>query len=145
MATLTRITESSETKVHANVQTVEEYTDTFVTLSPSTRTLLIQHPGIPLLGSTHTIPFHQIHFLKCAAELELLPSEYKVWGPGHSWIWWAWDLRRAGLLERTERDRCFVARVAIGWVSVWIGFTVEDAERFQRTLEGCDLVQKGIA
>ena len=145
MTTLTRTTASIDTKVHANIETVEEYTDAFVTLSPSTRTLVIQHPGIPLLGSTHTIPFHQIHFLKCAAELELLPSEYKVWGPGHSWIWWAWDLRRAGLLKRTERERCFVARVAIGWVSVWIGFTVEDAERFQRTLEECDLVQEGVS
>jgi hypothetical protein len=145
MATLTTITPTFDAKATPNPPATEEYTDPFVTLSPETRSLIIQHPGIPLLGSSHRIPFHRIHFLKCAAELELLPSEYKVWGPGHSWIWWAWDLRRAGLLIRTERERCFVAQVEIAWVNFWIGFTVEDVGRFRRTLEACDLVQKGIA
>ena len=145
--TLTTLTTTPtfDAKIHTKAPSPEEYTDAFITLSAKTRLLTIQHPGIPLLGSTHTIPFHQIHFLKCAAELELLPSEYKVWGPGHSWIWWAWDLRRAGLLKRTERERCFVARVEVAWVNIWIGFTVEDAERFRETLEVCDLVLKGIA
>jgi len=124
---------------------VEDYYDAFVTLSPSRRLLTVQHPGIPLLGSTHTIPLQKISFLKCAAELDLEPSEYKVWGPGPSWIWWAWDLRRAGLLKRTERERCFIARVEVVWTSIWIGFTVEDVERFRKTLEACELVHKGIS
>ena len=132
-------------QTNAKALPVEDYTDAFVTLSPSSRLLIIQHPGIPLLGSTHNIPFHKISFLKCAAELDLEPAEYKVWGPGPSWIWWAWDLRRAGLLKRTERERCFIARIELVWTSIWIGFTVEDATLFRRTLEACDLVQKGIA
>jgi hypothetical protein len=145
MAMLTTTTSSLDTKIRPDVHPLEDYTDTFVTLSPTARILKVRHPGIPLLGSEHHIPFHQIHFLKCAADLDLLPSEYKVWGPGHSWIWWAWDLRRAGLLRRTERERCFVARIEVGWVSIWIGFTVVDVDRFRRTLEACQLTQKGIA
>lgn len=129
-------------QIDAKTSPTEEYSDAFVTLSPSTRLLTVQHPGIPLLGSTHTIPLHKISFLKCAAKLDLEPEEYKVWGPGRSWIWWAWDLRRAGLLKRTERERCFIARVEVAWTNIWIGFTVEDVERFRRTLEACELVQK---
>jgi hypothetical protein len=117
-----------------------DYVDAFVTLSPKTRRITINHPGIPFLGSTHVIPLHQIHFLKSAAELDLAPSEYKVWGIGRSFIWWAWDLRRAGFLKRTERERCFVARVEVGWITLWIGFTVEDVERFKQTLEACEWV-----
>ena len=124
---------------------LDDYIDVFVTLSPTTRSLTINHPGIPFLGLRHTIPITQIHFLKCAAELDLMPSEYRVWGPGHSWIWWAWDLRRAGLLKQTERERCFVAKVHIGWIDIWIGFTVVDPVRFRRTLEACDLIHTGIA
>jgi len=145
MATITTTaTISFDSKDHTDVDALEDYTDVFVTLSPTSRLLTVRHPGIPLLGSAHNIPFHQIQFLKSAAELDLLPSEYRVWGPGHSWIWWAWDLRRAGLLKRTERERCFVARVELGWVSIWIGFTVVDAERFRQTLEACELVQTSI-
>jgi len=145
METLRPMTPTLDFKVPASVRTTnatneEDYHDQFVTLSFTRRTLTVQHPGIPLLGTTHTIPFHAIHFLKGAADLELLPSEYRVWGPGHSWIWWAWDLRRAGLLERTERERCFVARIEIAWVTFWIGFTVEDAARFRQKLEVCELV-----
>lgn len=141
----TTVTTTVNIKSHLSTATSsEEYIDAFVTLSLKTRSLTVRHPGIPLLGSTHTIPFDQIHFLKCAADLELLPSEYKVWGPGHSWIWWAWDLRRAGLLKRTERERCFVARVSVGWASIWIGFTVENLELFKRTMDECELDQKGI-
>ena len=132
-------------KIHVQVVSMDDYSDIFVTLSPSTRLLTVQHPGIPLLGSTHTIPLHKISFLKCAADLDLEPQEYKVWGPGPSWIWWAWDLRRAGLLKRTERERCFVARVEVAWTNIWIGFTVENAERFRKTLEACHLVLKGIS
>jgi len=146
MTTSTTMTLDVKTpQVGSNALPVEDYSDAFVTLSPSTRLLTVQHPGIPLLGSTHTIPLHKISFLKCAADLDLEPSEYKVWGPGHSWIWWAWDLRRAGLLKRTERERCFIARVEVVWTSIWIGFTVEDVEQFRRTLEACHLVHKGIA
>lgn len=126
------------------VISLEDYTDSFVTLSPTTRLLTIRHPGIPFLGSTHIIPLHQIHFLKSAAELDLLPSEYKVWGPGHSWIWWAWDLRRAGLLKRTERERCFVAQVEVGWVNIWIGFTIQDTQQFQKTLEASGWTPTGV-
>jgi hypothetical protein len=127
------------------VPSTEDYTDAFITLSPTTRLLTIRHPGIPFLGSTHIIPLHQIHFLKSAADLDLLPSEYKVWGPGHSWIWWAWDLRRAGLLKRTERERCFVAQVEVGWVTIWIGFTVENTERFRKTLDASGWIARGVA
>jgi len=123
----------------------QEYTDAFVTLSRTTRSLLIRHPGIPFLGSTHLIPLHQILFLKSAADLDLLPAEYKVWGLGHSWIWWAWDLRRAGLLKRTERERCMVAKVQIGWMTFWIGFTVEDREEFMKVLDASEWVQHGLA
>lgn len=129
----------------ADVVPPEDYTDAFITLSPATRLLTVRHPGIPLFGSVHNIPLDNIHFLKSAAELDLLPSEIKMWGPGHSWIWWAWDLRRAGLLQKTERERCFVARVEIGWMSVWIGFTVVDVDRFRRILDACELVLGGIA
>lgn len=122
-----------------------EYTDTFVTLSGTTRLLTIRHPGIPFLGSTHTVPLDQILFLKSAADLDLLPAEYRVWGPGHSWIWWAWDLRRAGLLKRTERERCMVAKVQIGWMTFWIGFTVEDKDRFLNILDTLEWVQRGVA
>ena len=132
-------------QIDAKTSPTEEYSDAFVTLSPSTRLLTVQHPGIPLLGSTHTIPLHKISFLKCAAKLDLEPQEYKVWGPGRSWIWWAWDLRRAGLLKRTERERCFIAKVEVAWTNIWIGFTVEDVERFRRTLEACELGQKDMA
>jgi hypothetical protein len=138
MATST-MTELLNVKLQPAATSFEDYSDVFVTLSPTSRLLTVRHPGIPLFGSTHIIPFHQIHFLKCAAELDLLPSEYKIWGPGHSWIWWAWDLRRAGLLKQTESEQCFVARVEIGWVNMWIGFTVVDVERFRRTLEACEL------
>jgi hypothetical protein len=123
----------------------EDYSDIFVTLSPTQKTLTVHHPGIPFLGSEHKIPFHQIHFLKSAADLDLLPSEYKVWGPGHSWIWWAWDLRRAGFLKKTERERCFVARIEVAWVSVWIGFTVVDKEKFVRSAEACGLLNGSFA
>lgn len=122
-----------------------DYTDAFVTLSPSSRSLLIRHPGIPFLGSTHIIPLHQIQFLKSAGDLDLLSAEYRVWGPGQSWIWWAWDLRRAGLLKRTERERCMVAKVQIAWITFWIGFTVEDRDKFMSVLEASDWVQLGIA
>ena len=122
-----------------------DYTDAFVTLSPSSRSLLIRHPGIPFLGSTHVIPLHQIQFLKSAGDLDLLSAEYRVWGPGQSWIWWAWDLRRAGLLKRTERERCMVAKVQIAWITFWIGFTVEDRDGFMSVLEASDWVQLGIA
>lgn len=91
------------------------------------------------------IPLHQILFLKSAADLDLLPAEYRVWGPGHSWIWWAWDLRRAGLLKRTERERCMVAKVQIGWMTFWIGFTVEDREGFFKVLDASEWVQHGLA
>lgn len=123
----------------------QQYTDAFVTLSLTTRSLSIRHPGIPFLGSTHMIPLHQILFLKSAADLDLLPAEYRVWGPGHSWIWWAWDLRRAGLLKRTERERCMVAKVQIGWMTFWIGFTVEDREGFFKVLDASEWVQHGLA
>jgi hypothetical protein len=123
----------------------EEYKDRFVTLSRTTRQLTIRHPGIPFLGSTHVVPLHQILFLKSAADLDLLPAEYRVWGPGHSWIWWAWDLRRAGLLKKTERERCMVAKVQIGWMTFWIGFTVEDKEGFFNVLDTLELVQRGVA
>ena len=132
-------------QLQTKLSVVEDYTDAFVTLSLSSRTLTVQHPGIPLLGSSHTISFHKISFIKCAADLDLEPEEYTVWGPGPSWIWWAWDLRRAGLLKRTEREQCFVARVQLVWTTIWIGFTVEDVQRFRKTLELCDLVQKGIS
>jgi hypothetical protein len=121
-----------------------EYKDAFVTLSVATRSLTIRHPGIPFLGSHHTIALDQIHYLKSAADLQLLPEEYKVWGPGRSWIWWAWDLRRAGFLRRTERERCIVARVEIAWIEFWIGFTVEDTQNFWNTLEACGWVSKGL-
>ena len=121
-----------------------EYKDAFVTLSPQTRSLTIRHPGIPFLGSQHTIALDHLHYLKSAADLELLPEEYKVWGPGRSWIWWAWDLRRAGLLRRTERERCLVARVEIAWIEFWIGFTVEDLGEFTATLDACEWVSKGL-
>jgi hypothetical protein len=118
----------------------EDYVDQFVTLSPTKRTLTIQHPGIPLLGTTHTIPFHAIQLVKGAVDLELMPEEYAVWGPGPSWIWWAWDLRRSGLLKSTERERCFVARVDVGWVTFWVGFTVANAQQFRDKLVVCDLL-----
>ena len=147
MATFTTAATTLDTKSHTRTENVpqEDYTDAFITLSPATQLLTVKHPGIPLFGSAHNIPLRQIHFLKSAAELDLLPLEIKVWGPGHSWIWWAWDLRRAGLLKKTERERCFVARVEIGWVSVWIGFTVVDVEKFRQTLDTCELVLDGIA
>ena len=44
------------------------------------------------------------------------------------------------MLKRTERERCFVARIEIGWINFWIGFTVEDAARFREKLEICELV-----
>jgi hypothetical protein len=122
-----------------------DYTDAFVTLSPSSRSLLIRHPGIPFLGSRHVIPLHQIQFLKSAGDLDLLSAEYRVWGPGPSWIWWAWDLRRAGLLKKTERERCMVAKVQIAWITFWIGFTVEDRDEFMSVLEASDWVQLGMA
>jgi hypothetical protein len=118
----------------------EDYTDAFITLSSLTRLLTIRHPGIPFLGSTHTIPLHQIQLLKSAAELDLSPAEFKVWGLGPSWIWWAWDLRRAGLLKRTERERCFVAKIEVGWVTPSVGFTVEDVKAFRCALDACGWV-----
>ena len=126
------------------VETDLDYKDAFVTLSHDRQSLTIRHPGIPFLGSQHTIHLNHLHYLKSAADLELLPEEYKVWGPGRSWIWWAWDLRRAGLLRRTERERCMVARVEIAWIDFWIGFTVEDPEEFWRALEGSGWVSKGL-
>ena len=121
-----------------------DYSDSFITLSPSTRSLTVLHPGIPFLGFSHTISLDQLHYVKTAAALDLLPSEYRVWGPGRSWVWWAWDLRRAGLLRKTERERCIVARVDIAWIEFWIGFTVENVEAFMKTLEACNWVSKGV-
>jgi hypothetical protein len=129
---------------HTIVPSHADYQDAFITLSPSSRILKVRHPGIPLLTSEHTLPFHQIHFLKCAADLDLLPHEYRVWGPGPSWIWWAWDLRRAGFLQKTERERCFVAKVNVGWIHFWIGFTVVDAELFRQTLAACEFSMRGM-
>lgn len=137
MGTITATTTLDVQNPVLPVTPAPDYTDTFIKISPSTRLFTINHPGIPFLGSTHIIPLHQIQSIKSAAELNLESSEYKVWGVGPSWIWWAWDLRRAGLLKRTERDRYFVAKIEVGWITLSVGFTVEHVDEFQRTLQAC--------